>query len=218
MDSHKTIHLTHVKQIHLPPHVNIAEINPSDFEKVAYSQFQVAQAILDNPNALVLKESLYEDYTPELSLQNQNSAKAKALFPEGSFTDYGKLNGEQKNYLARRSGAVTLYDLGILSAVYKTLEKYQDNKIKQILLLSSGDYEKTDPIRESLAITQVQLAAKKSASQEVEVLLIFGGKHDFTKEAAKHHNIIINTSIAADSYPLPTGMETNEERSKNSKF
>jgi hypothetical protein len=163
MLSSKKVHITHVKQTHLPAYVPVSEVREKDMEEAAYSQFMVARTILDNPHALVLNEGLYEDYIPSLMKENKNSPVACTLSPEGTFEDYTQLTNEQKKYLAMRTGAVTLFDLGKLPNIYKTIGKQESKQIDA--LISAGVSEALYEHRERLAIKYAKIAAENSSNQ-----------------------------------------------------
>lgn len=183
MLSSQRVHITHVKQTHMP--YGQTEVTSTDMEEIAYSQFKVCQAVISNPDALVVKESLYENYTPDLMSINQNADYAKKLFPNGLPKNYEELDEAQKNYLARR-GVVALFDLGILSHVYKSLNKDEAQKINA--LMSANCFEAIYEPRELLAIKYAKEAAKSSSKQDVHVLLIFGEVHDFNSRINSYHD------------------------------
>ncbi len=210
MASARKIRITHVMQDHLP--VGEVEINDEALFKVAFSQFGVMQAILSNPSALVLQEGLCEDYTPELLSKNQNAVLVKRVFPNGLPKQFNQLNADQKDYIARRMGSVTLFDMGLLSRVHKTIDRKQNAIVTALILDQKFDaiYEH----RELLAIQHAKLAVNDSKSANDHVLMVFGGVHDFKKtiseskdptvvyagsiETAKKEQVITTKQILAE--------------------
>lgn len=204
------VYITHVKQTHMPP-AGI-EVTKTEKDDVAYSQFNVCRAIIANPDALVVQEGLHENYTPELVSKNQNTVRAKQVFSNGIPEHYEELNSEQKDYLARRTGPVTLFDLGILSHIYKSIGKVESDQINA--LIAAGHFNVIYAARERLAIKYAKEAAKSAAEQNVNILLVFGGVHDFAsriQSSADGDNLFysgyIETSLHDDEM---TSSETTE--------
>lgn len=88
------ISIMHVQQIHKPRFCKEEDI-PKEIEEVAYSQYHVAKVILENKDAIVLKESLIQDLSPvEFKQASSNimlvPSFMKHIFPSGipsAFTD-----------------------------------------------------------------------------------------------------------------------------------
>src|SRR5690349_17777590 len=106
MFSSQHIYITHVKQTHLL--ISQKEFTDAEIKEIAYSQFNVCRAVIANPDALVVQESLYENYTPELVPKNQFAKLVKNVFPEGIpekfffFKEYGN-HRDLHSFPTRRS-------------------------------------------------------------------------------------------------------------------
>jgi hypothetical protein len=185
------VSITHVKQMHMPPKSSEEMITDDMIEHIACSQYGVIKTILANPEAIVVKEGLTEDYTP--STKHQMLAKTtQIILPLGIPDDYSKLTPLQKKFLADLGGAEVLFFLNKLTHIYKAITVDDDKRISSIVRGDQKELTSAQLLnrilkpeisllvfgeREKLALT----LAKKAAllSKKNHVLLIFGSKHNF---------------------------------------
>lgn len=211
----KKISIIHVQQKHKPPFMQ--NCPPKILEEVAYSQYHVAKIILENKDAIVLKESLYENYTPKIFQESSSQEKSMfsfvaMVFPKGIPGSFDKLSPLQKDTLVKLSGPVVLFYLGQLTHIYKTSSEKECKLVDSRVKL--GEVGVITEVREKQAIHWAKQAAIQSG--KTKVLLVFGASHNFERTISKlndplvtfHKNI--NTVTPRLILPLPKPMEHKE--------
>lgn len=199
----KKIHMIHVAQAHKLPF----GMKPSSeyVETVLQSQLQVAQAIRKYPGRPILVEGLYEDAT--FNPENPFNMAANMIFPQGlQFNDVNELTALQREFLYEYGAVFTLFYLGEISSLYKTIHKEASEIIDHQIL--SGDFDKIFNAREKETIECVKEAVATQSHDTV--LVIFGAAHNFSP-LCNNENFyceVINT------HDLQQGMleNTNSER------
>lgn len=174
-----SVKITHIKQLHMPP-ISAKKIPAAIKEKVAQSEYLVARAIIDNPGVIVLKESLYEDYTPEvyrMSALNLMSIyhMARHVFPSGFPTTFFSLCQLQKDFLAEIGAPTLLFYLGNITHVYKASSESECKLVDAAF--ARGEFEVVFEPREKQAIHWAKQAAHQSGNNNV--FLVFGAVHNF---------------------------------------
>lgn len=181
------ISIIHLQQQHQPPFTKT--ISPEIQEAVAYSQYHVAMRILEHKKAIVLKESLYEDFNPtifaELSRKDpQLFSSVKKIFPNGIPSSFDELKPSQKTTFVTHGGSEILFYLGYLTHIYKTSSK------EECKLVDDGIAKKDENLatlmfetREKQALHWAQQAAIESG--KTQILLVFGAGHDFTSRISE---------------------------------
>jgi len=190
--------------MHDDPIKNIIE--GEQFEAIAYSQFHVAKAILDNPQAKVISESLSQNYiSADINKYFlKESSEAKELFREGLPVDFASLSNKQKFFLVKNGGDLTLFFLGILSEIYQSIDQELGFGL---YTLFAGGIQKPELLfssRERAAIQKIKQVAEKLEMEQVEILLVYGAAHDFENiiKSLKDDSIIFNKNIET-TYSLP---------------
>ncbi len=190
MSKNEKINITHIQQMHKPPFVE--NISLSIQEMVAYSQYNVAQYILESKDSIVLMEGLSEDYDSkkfESCLENSPTIPyIMGSFPEGIPNSFSELTPVQKELLVSYGAPVILFFLGNLEAVYKTADIKQSQSVKSVItsfLKSKTDFEETSFFEtvETNALKWAKHAALQTHKNEI--LLIYGATHDFEKRLSK---------------------------------
>ncbi|KTD68096.1 hypothetical protein Lste_1254 [Legionella steelei] len=171
---------------------NTNTLSPKLREQVAYSQFKVAQLILNNPDKVIVLEGFDHKMTPE-NVSNDTFKKVIEHFPTGIPKDFNELSTEQKELLRVHMAPIVLLCLGQIPAVYpastpklaqevhaaiKEKEK-SENPIDELLIIE----EKFRSEREMQAIDGCLDAANESG--RTEVFLVFGGNHKFYEYKAE---------------------------------
>ena len=188
------ISISHIKQMHSIGDTRF--LSPVDYEKIAFSQYNVAEAILQNQKeskSIVLVEGLTQDLTP-LEMSITKADDAQYIFPHGLPKTYSELDDQQKYFLVTVGGPYTLYYLHLLPNLYKTLTPEEDNEIRSKLeydnpskMLSkiyhadgsmTKEYDKL--INKKRELSALKLAVQAAIETEnPNILLVFGDAHDF---------------------------------------
>lgn len=97
----------------------------------------------------------------------------------GLLETFEDLSFEQKKFLVERGGSFTIFLLGKIPAIYRAVEAQTNSII--LALFKNGTYIPyyVDDLREKNAINYIKEAARNTGKQEVEVILVYGGAHDF---------------------------------------
>jgi hypothetical protein len=216
------IFITHLKQIH---NLNGTRfLSHTAYEKIAFSQFGTAQAILQDlkeNKSIVLVEGLNQDLSP-LEMSITKAEEALYIFPQGLPKNYLELNDQQKYFLVTVGGAYTLYYLNQLPNIYKTLTPEEDKEIREKLeyenlpkMLSkiynpSGNafYPEFDIlINEKRELAALKLAEKAAIETgNPNVILVFGAAHNFEKRIKFLSNpfIVFNKNIETHESDKPS--------------
>ncbi|MHB1949079.1 MAG: hypothetical protein ACYCQI_13305 [Gammaproteobacteria bacterium] len=191
----KVVNLSHVMIMHKPP---MGEMDKTFKDRVAYSEYHAAKAILANPDAIVLYEGLTENLTPEV-VKKQSSQRilftaAEIYFPSGFPDTFAGLSELQKHFLVEQGGPCTLFYLGKISHVYKTRRKETDKLVDEFIATGAN----AGSVFESCEKDAIDFA--KEAVRETgknHVLLVFGALHDYKKRIAllNDPSIIFRDSI-----------------------
>lgn len=180
--------IIHVKQSHADTQIDdylnstLTGCNVRGFEEVAQSQFMVAQTIINHPTYLVLQEGCKENLNKgNRHLYQSALSDVKSAFASGFPANYLDLSEAQKICLVNHQAAYVLYLLGIIDNVYQTSDS---SKIKEYLY--KIEYENN----KYFAFAAREIDALNFAKQHVQltnnpnILLIFGGQHNFEKRIA----------------------------------
>jgi hypothetical protein len=146
-------------------------------ESTVQSQFKVAHEIKKHPEYPVLEEGLYE---------NASEAKAypfsgivKMIFPDGFPNTYSDLTKLQKEFLYEEGAVRTLFYLGDIKSIYKSIHKDASDTVSKEI--SEGKYEHVFMPRELEAIECAKEAALENFRNldDASIFLVYGGGHDF---------------------------------------
>lgn len=188
--SSQPVYVTHVQQLHMPRH----NADKDTLEHIAHSQFHVARAIIDHPNAAVVQEDHYTDLTPKHANENRFVPLTHRLFPQGLPHKFQELTNTQKEFLAKMQGATTLFYLGKLSHIYKSASEAEAKRINSGIAI--GRLDLIFEAREKLALLWAKKAAADAKKQDV--LLVYGAGHDFHScvDRLKIPSVIFKKSIS----------------------
>lgn len=193
------IYVTHIMQEHA---FNAQNATPPQIDRIAYSQFQIIKEILANPDHMIVLEGLMEDMTPETKDSWPMCINdAHELFSNGIPEKFSELTSLQKMFLAERGGPSTLYFLGKIDYIHKSMGTSFYKKHKKEAYEDPAEFEDMDfslTAREIKAITCLQRAAQKTGNKEVHVFLIFGALHNFEARiiAMKNKNLVFKDKIS----------------------
>jgi hypothetical protein len=150
---------------------------PEVIDATVQSQFMVAQEIKKRPRCPVLVEGLFEDVSDADSLKL--SQVVKIIFPRSFPTDFNDLTPLQKNLLYDKGAVLTLFYLGEIPSIYKSIHKEASEAIER--QISEGFYAQIFKPRETEAIACAKEAAIKHFKKldGSTVIIVFGGGHDF---------------------------------------
>ncbi len=239
----KKINITHIKQLHDNP---ISEMTPSETEKVAFSQFNVAKAILKKykpQETIILLEGEVEDLLQETQRSEwvikEEASRIKQIFPSGLPDQFSSLTSLQKETLVKIDSTKILYYLGEITDIYKTANKNeQKESVRCVQKMQHLNIEYKDDFshlnwhprmqaeavyarnqryydymwcvwkpREWLAIRYAKEAAIKT--NKSEVLIIFGGVHNFNEciDLMKDPDISLSSAIETTPEEPPSLMD-----------
>lgn len=216
--------ITHVKQTHKllnTPTDFLYYLSPELLEKIAMAQYEVADAILNNSNALILQEGLSVDLDQNSAVITALRPYANGVFPEGLPDQYSKMNRKQKEFIVEHDAVITLLCLKRLSHAYRTISTQQQKSVlSQIDALSkvtpdTDDFMKDYALsrewknpkmlalvydrREEYAIEHAKAASAKTGNSNV--FIIYGSSHDFEKriQDMKDPSVVYKGSITTGS-------------------
>lgn len=176
-----TVSLIHVKQRHLSP-VNSKQDLEENLDSIAESQLKVAHAILKNPRAIVLLASLHTTLNSENRLLSSMYEPVNMFFPERSIPEsINSLSNLQKQVLCKVGGARVIFLLGLVQCIYKTADKSLTEKHDKMVPESDYSYSCIFGEREITALDHALSAVDSLQGDEITVLLVYGGIHDFEK-------------------------------------
>jgi len=211
----------YLKQHHYVPDRNDAAI----INKVAHSQFDVAQEILTKPGALIFPESLTENLNPALyqKLKAMNGSMvgaAETIFPNGMPDNFEELSAVQTEFIAELGASKTLFFLGEVDHVQRSMDpkvsQQIDAEIQQLQKQYGPDLEvmvEYDPklrylifeARENELYKEVQETTKKPENAGKPVVVIFGGAHDLGRglSAENGFNLRVKDLSGAADHSTP---------------
>ena len=213
MKNEDKIKVTHIKQYHAPHPLleNKNTYSLRDVDLVAYSQFNVAKAILshDLQNTIVLVEGYYDDLSQEDVPSSVKEAKMR--FPDGLPDEYSDLTIDQKITLAK-GGASLLLCLGKIVGIFKTCSEEESKEIEEKTLLRHRNLSQfhKDILgpREQSALKHAKQAAVKTGKSNV--LIIYGQGHDFSKHTSLMEELGVSFSGVVDTSHYDTITNPNE--------
>jgi hypothetical protein len=182
MNSVQAVKLTHLGQMHALP-FGLKPL-PETVEAIVNSQIKVANYIKNHPEAIVFLEGLTENWT---GVPNgfMTHVVTEMLFPMGLPEDAAKLNSLQKEFLSAKNGEGSvriLNRLGALKSMYRTISPEEstiiDSKIFEAKTLEEASIYMNEP-REKAAMDSIKEVLKDNPHVK-EVILVFGGSHDFS--------------------------------------
>lgn len=201
-----SVAITHVQMMHDAIKEEYYELNeheknrnilssPRLEEQVAYSQFKVAQFILNNPNKVIVLEGLDHKITPDNQdlVDKETMDKIIAHFPEGIPKDFNDLSTEQKKLLRVHMAPIVLLCLNQVPAIYPSSTPKLEQELCQAIKESENSNNPLAELktiernfrskREAQAIDCCIDAAEESGNPEI--FLVFGRKHEFHKYKAE---------------------------------
>ncbi|OGT38924.1 MAG: hypothetical protein A3F12_01960 [Gammaproteobacteria bacterium RIFCSPHIGHO2_12_FULL_38_14] len=171
--------IIHINQAHKP-----ALANPPQeiIDEIIRSQFQVGQELKKYTGYPILLESLHKDLSDASSFSLEMakiSLSAKILFPEGFPKNFSNLDPIQKNFLYDQGVVFTLFYLGEIPVLYKSIHGEVRNNIDQ--QISEGRYGQVFTPRELEAIECAKETAIKTFKtlDKATIIIVFGGGHNF---------------------------------------
>lgn len=178
------VKIIHIGQVHALP---FDQNPPQEFMNIVIRcQISIGQYIMKNPNFLVVKESLKTDYTDLLQFPSWVDG-TKKLFPKGFPDNIDDMNELQKKFLYNEGAVYTLFFLGMIPCIYKSIHedaaeyvKNNQNSLEKIATNPEINYN----LREEEAIKCIkELVIKKdmqtSSNGDITILLVYGAAHDF---------------------------------------
>jgi hypothetical protein len=140
-------------------------------------QLKVADELKKQPDYPIVIEGLCEDATEDDALSIADVVKW--MFPAGIPTDFNELSGSQKDFLYKYGATRTLFYLGEILLLFKSIHKDVSDALDK--RISQGDYQDIFALREIEAINCAKEAATKycGKTEGATVILVFGGGHDF---------------------------------------
>src|SRR3990167_4683780 len=131
-----SMRIIHINQAHKP-----ALANPPQeiIDEIIRSQFQVGQELKKYTGYPILLESLHKDLSDASSFSLEMakiSLSAKILFPEGFPKNFSNLDPIQKNFLYDQGVVFTLFYLGEIPVLYKSIHGEVRNNVDQLLKLN----------------------------------------------------------------------------------
>lgn len=190
MADHESLKIFHLTQRH-----KVEGGSAKGKELATHSQYNIAKYISIHNKIPVVVEGINEDSKNICATRKDDCDFARNIvFPNGLPQKYEELNFLQKSTIYEMGGPVTLLYLGIIPALYGAIDEHNGNIANEKLeRLSTREFLATfrrDPNwdnREALAIEFCKKAAKKhyGDTHNKEVILVFGGDHDFTSECNK---------------------------------
>jgi|GEM_PF-2895954 len=191
--------VVHFPQLHWPPHSD--SISPELLQPILAAQSALAQIILEHPEFEIFSEGLSADQlASQIDPNDETVIEAHKLFPSvhaGSTPsesfDPGALGFQAGTFLARHGAVNTLFLLGVLPIVHKTLtaeegDANNDAVNARIAELPRGTPLAQDPVlkklilsdREGYASHEILEFLKKNPARKA--LLVFGKTHDFAPD------------------------------------
>jgi len=183
-------------QLHWPPHSE--SVSAELFQPILAAQSALAQIILEHPEFAIFSEGFSADQlASQIDPSDETVAEARRLFPNvrtgnarpESF-DLGALGFAAGTFLARHGAVGTLFLLGVVKVVHKTLTVDEGNANNdavnaRIAELPQGTRLAEDPVlkklifsdREAYASQEILHYLKRHPTQKA--LLVFGKSHDF---------------------------------------
>ncbi|MBA3602979.1 MAG: hypothetical protein H0W50_04920 [Parachlamydiaceae bacterium] len=183
MNSVQTVKLTHLSQMHALP-LGVKPL-PEIVEAIVNSQIKVANYITKHPEAFVFLEGLTENWTG-VPTDLMTHVVTKVIFPKGLPEDVAKLNSLQKDFLSNIDGEGSVRILnrfGALKSMYRTISP-EENKIIHSKIVEAKTFEDAlihiNEPRERAAMESIKAVLKDNPHIK-EVILVFGGGHDFSR-------------------------------------
>lgn len=190
--------ILHFPQMHWRPEFRD---NPLAIDQVARSQFDLAHFLVENPEYVVFKEGLFEDIGPKAYADQEKDPRslvlvARMIFPRGIPNKFDELSNLQKEFLAEIGAGLTLFYLGTIKEIHRTITPDESHRIdgaiekkaSELGGLSSSILAQHPEIsrlifhdREMAASQEVKsFLEKKNTDSKAKVLLVFGSAHDFS--------------------------------------
>lgn len=182
----KNLTIMHVKQMHQLPH-GCDKCSDRVKNKIAQSQYEIANYIKKNPHIPVFLEGLQEDGDFNSLCKNSFGGMVQhLLFPQGLPSTFNELNEMQKSMFISVDAPIVLVCLGLLSKIHKTINPDLAEEIHA--QFSAGDQSNILGPREKAAIDSITTATINHPEEfkHKKAILIFGARHDFHNECRKH--------------------------------
>jgi hypothetical protein len=187
------LHFIHVKQAYRPTgegtFLENTEPTQETIEAIVQSQLKVIKAIKERPNSIVMEEGRYQNINDsDLDDANYNMFNsavgimrlaARSIFPQGVNQDCHALTALQKKFIYEKGGTLTLFYLGEISSIYKSIHKEVGDAIHQ--QVRSNDFSSIDLPREKEAVACAKEAVMEHYGRcnGSSVLVVFTASHDF---------------------------------------
>jgi len=186
---------------------------PKVFDETVRSQFKVAKEIIKHPGCPVLKEGLIENVSDSAVYPLAKVVK-EILFPNGFPKHFNELTEVQKDFLYEEGAAITLFYLGEIPSIYKSIHKEVsdviDKQISEQITIGEDKIEvvtKYIPQRDMEAIECAKEAAIQHFGnfESATVIIVMGKHHDLKpycdKEGLEYEVIGTTTSTFQ---PIPS--------------
>lgn len=203
--------ITHLKQMHNYSDQNKESVTEQDNEDVAYSQFKITQEVLKflkKPDEIPFEKKdavvkvMQEGLCTEATLEHKDVEEEKRIleaFPEGLPQQFKDLTPHQKTVLRESHAGFVLLYLGHVDRLYPSAtEETMDSTGQELMVLNlfnKSHDEKTFEKMEQDILKLAKEAASESKANNVHILLILGGGHDFDARVSAHRKETNDTSI-----------------------
>ncbi len=195
----RAMKIIHLAQRHKLPF----RLKPSRkiFEATASSQFMVAQEIRRHPGCPIVCEGLYENASNASSLMM--SSVAKMIFTKGFPTDFNELTLTQKEFLYDKGAVFTLFYLGEIPSMYKSIHKEISDVIEKQIEDGSSLHMFAPREKEAMDCAKEAAIDFYGKTDNSTVIIVFGGMHDFKPycdvQRYEHEMIVTDTIISSAS-------------------
>lgn len=203
--------IIHITQLHKPPFG--IKARPEVIDSIVQSQFKVACEIKKHSDYPVLVEGLYKTAHDNRSDEESStfSDVVKMIFPKGFPSDFNEINSLQKEFLYEKGAVCTLFYLGEIKSIYKSIHKNSSIAIDKAI--SEGEYRQIFAPRELEAIECAKEAALANFHDldSATVFLVYGSGHDFKPHCDKEkfaYERIDTTTLP--TIPFNNNRTTNE--------
>ncbi|BCA94874.1 hypothetical protein TUM19329_12350 [Legionella antarctica] len=168
--------IIHIAQLHKIPFIN--KPTKEVFDRVIQSQLKVAQEIKKHPHHFpVVVEGLSKNLKDASFSGMSNYLKMR--FPSGLPTNSNELNQKEKEFIYEYGAALTLFILGEIPSIYKSIHKEAHEVIRTEI--SNGNFQNIFAPREEEAIKCIKETAINHFGKidDSTVIIVFGAKHNF---------------------------------------